>query len=61
MGEEHLNGEMEDGEEYTTEELVEENDLWLEALIELLVEKGVFTREEFDAKVDKVNDERYEE
>ena len=61
MGEKHLNGEMEDSEEYTTEELVEENDLLLEALIELLVEKGVFTREEFDAKVDKVNDERYEE
>jgi hypothetical protein len=39
------------------EELVHENDLALNVLIDLLVEKGVFTEEEFDKKVDSYGEE----
>lgn len=37
-------------EEYTTDEIAEAADTKVEALIELLIEKGVITEEEFEKK-----------
>jgi hypothetical protein len=40
-------------EELSTEELTEQNDILLQALIDLLVEKKIITEEEFNKKVEE--------
>ena len=46
--------EDENNEDIPTDELVETNDMYLETLIELLKEKGVFTGAEFDKMLNKL-------
>ena len=46
--------------EETVEEIIENNDVKLNALIELLIYKGVISEEEFDKKVDETEDDMYE-
>jgi hypothetical protein len=43
-------------EELSTEELVNNNDIMLNALIELLIEKGVITEEELEKKADDISE-----
>ena len=54
--EEHIHGENcnhdhEGDEELSTEEVVDQNDILLNALIDLLITKGVITEDEFNTKV----------
>ena len=44
-----------------TDEIVEHNDLLLNALIELLIDKGVITEDEFSKKVDELEEVWYGE
>lgn len=45
--------EEEFDEEAELEELVEENDVYLHALIDLLISKGIITKEEYEKKLDE--------
>jgi len=47
--------------EIDIEDSVEQNELLLHSLIELLIEKGVITQQEFDSKVEKLENEWYED
>jgi hypothetical protein len=58
MEDEHME-ELED--ECTIEDVVEENDLVLNALIELLIKKGVITEDELQTKVDEMEAEMQDE
>ncbi|HDD70587.1 MAG TPA: hypothetical protein ENF94_00340 [Candidatus Woesearchaeota archaeon] len=48
-------------EEMSTDELAESNHIMLNALIDLLVEKGVFTEGEFDKKLEEYEEDDDEE
>ncbi len=47
------NPEITNEEVLTTDELTEQNDILLQALIDLLIEKKVITEEEFNKKVEE--------
>ena len=47
---------VEEHEEYSTEELAESNNFVLNALIDLLVGKGVITEEELNKKYEELDD-----
>lgn len=46
-----------ENEELNTEDQVEENTYYLDALIELLIEKSIITREELDKKLEQLEEE----
>ncbi|HDP73974.1 MAG TPA: hypothetical protein ENN46_03415 [Candidatus Woesearchaeota archaeon] len=48
-------------EEFSTEDLVYDAHLKIDALIDLLIEKQIITEEEFNAKLDKIVEEDFEE
>ncbi len=48
-------------EEYTAEDLLYDAHLKIDALIELLIDKGVISEEEFNKKLDELVDEDLEE
>jgi len=48
-------------EEMSPEELAESNHIMLNALIDLLIKKGVFSEEEFDKKVEEFEEDEDEE
>ena len=52
--------EEETHEEVSVEEAVEDNDSMINALIDLLIQKGVISQEEFDNKVDSYYEEEEE-
>ena len=47
--------------EMSTEDLAESNHVMLNALIELLIKKGIFTEEEFDKKLEEFEEEDEDE
>jgi hypothetical protein len=65
MAEEKINQDesFEEGseDEFSTEDLVYDAHLKIDALIDLLVEKEIITEEEFNAKLDKIVEEDFEE
>ena len=48
-------------EEMELQETVDQNDLILNAVVELLIEKGVITQEEFDKKTEELEKLWYED
>jgi hypothetical protein len=51
------NNDNEEMEEVSFEELAENNNVLLNALIDLLIEKKIFTEEEFQNKVNPLDNE----
>jgi hypothetical protein len=47
--------------EVTTEDIVAENNFCLNVLIDLLIEKGVITKDEFEKKLDEAEEELEDE
>ena len=48
-------------EEMSTEDLAESNHVMLNALIDILIQKGAFTEEEFDKKLEEFEEDEDEE
>lgn len=55
------NENFESNEEYTAEDLLYDAHLKIDALIELLIDKGVITEEEFNNKLDELVEEDLED
>jgi len=55
------NENLESNEEYTAEDLLYDAHLKIDALIELLIDKGVIKEEEFNKKLDELVEEDLEE
>lgn len=51
------NCECEECNKLTTDELADQNSVLLDALIELLIEKKVFSEDEFDKKIEEIQKE----
>ncbi len=49
-----INNNMESGEDLSTEELIYENSFLINALVDTLVQKGLFTEDEFMANYEKI-------
>ena len=56
-----MNNEKYDEEDYTTEDLLYDAHLKIDALVELLINKKIISEEEFNKKLDELVEEDLEE